>query len=159
MKIYVAHDYRKQPKPRSTAPKLIRNGLTSAFVMLVLALLVGAGYTYYTGLHNKKTVNNQLAVDTTLQHRVLTPTAPDPNAAVGVAIQLVTSPIARGESASVSIKTYPGASCDIKILYNNIPTTETGLKDKIADIYGVINWDWTISSNAPEGTSPIHVTC
>lgn len=159
MKIDEKYDYEKEPRLKSNRLKTVRNVLFSIIILIILVFLAGAGYTYYLDAHSKNTAATTPTVDTKQQYSAFTPTAPDPKAAVGASVQLVTSPIARGALASASIKTYPGATCNIKVLYNNIPAEETGLTDKIADVYGVVNWDWTISNSAPEGTSPIHVTC
>ena len=159
MKIDIEYDYQKEPKAKSTAVKTIRNALLSIVVLLILAFMVGAGYTYYLDEYSKNTAATTSTVDTKQQYRAFKPTAPDPKAPVGAAVQLITSPIARGEVASATIKTYPGATCNIKVMYNKVASTEAGLGDKIADSYGVVSWDWTIGKSVPEGLWPVDVTC
>lgn len=163
MKIDVEYDYQKETKKvsevRSKSIKLIKKALVSSFVLLVLAIMAGAGYIFYIDHYGKTPVVVVSQIDTAQQYRAITPLIPDPNAPVGASVELVTSPIARGADASVTIKTYPGATCSIKVMYNNVASTESGLANKVADSYGVVSWSWTLSSTVPVGSWPANVNC
>ena len=159
MKIDVKYDYEKETRLKSNGLKTVRNVLFSIIILIILVFLAGSVYTYNLDAHSNKTVVSTPTVDSAQIYRTFTPTAPDPKAAVGAAVQLISSPVARGALASASIKTYPGATCSIKVMYNKVASTETGLGDKLADVYGVVSWDWTIASTVPEGLWPVNVTC
>ena len=159
MKIEVKYDYQKEIKGKSKAPKSIRNALVSGLVLLLLIFVAGAGYIFYIDNHSKAAVIEAPKVDTTQQYHTIVPSIPDPNAPVGAAVELITSPVVRGSIASATIKTYPGATCSIKVMYNNVASTEAGLGNKVADSYGVVSWNWTLSSDVPLGSWPVDVSC
>ena len=159
MKIEVKYAYQEEVKVKSKARESLKNALISSFVLLVLALSAGAGYIFYVD-HNSRTLAVVLPkTDTSQQYHVITPLVPDPKAAVGAAVELISSPVARGSSASATIKTYPGATCSIQVLYNKLASIEDGLSSKVADAYGIVSWNWNISSTTPEGSWPVNVTC
>jgi hypothetical protein len=126
----------------------------------VLVLLVGGGlaYTWWMGRHAK--VAPAVESATIKQDKpFLEPTTPDPKANVGVGIQVLTSPLAPGSNASISIHTYPKATCTIKVTYNEVAAADTGLRDKTADEYGLATWSWSVPADTPLGTWPVWVIC
>ena len=129
-------------------------------IVTVLLLLVGGGvaYTWWTGKHAKVAPAVESAV-TQPERPFFEPTAPDPKANVGVAVQVLTSPLTPGSNASMSVHTYPQAKCSISVEYNEVAAVDTGLHDKTADEYGLAMWSWSVPNNAPLGTWPVWVTC
>ena len=71
----------------------------------------------------------------------------------------VTSPVARGGTAKVVIKTVPKAKCFISVDYDSGPSTAAGLDDKIADSSGKVAWSWKVGLNTTPGTTPIYIGC
>jgi beta-lactamase superfamily II metal-dependent hydrolase len=70
----------------------------------------------------------------------------------------VTSPVARGASATLIAKTVPGAQCTITVNYASGPSTASGLTPKIADSSGNVSWTWNIVVKTTPGTWKIVVT-
>lgn len=143
-----------KPKKRKT----VRNGLISTIILLTLAIVGGSAYVYYIDLHNKPVIASS-TVDTSKQLHPIVAVKQDPNALVGVAIEVISSPIPRGGEALASVKSYPNATCVIKVMYNNVASTENGLESKVADDFGVVSWSWNVSGAAPIGSWPVDITC
>lgn len=159
MDVEDSNELQAEVKAKSKIRKSINNALISSLVLLVIALMAGAGYVYYVDHNDKATAAPISKIDTTQQYHTITPTIPDPKAPVGVAVEMISSPIARGAEASATIKTYPNAICSIKVMYNKVASTEAGLVNKTADSYGVVSWNWNIAGNVAEGSWPVNVTC
>lgn len=138
------------------ARKTIRNVVISTALILLLIVAAGLAYTYYLG----PTATDKAAPTTSKEEGVtIKPRAPAADAKASAAIEFLTSPVQAGTNAQVSIKTVPTASCTIKVTYNGVPSTDSGLKTKTANEFGVVDWTWTISRSTPAGTWPIDVTC
>lgn len=136
-----------------------RTAMIAFVLILVLLLLVTVGvviYNWYVGQNAKVTV-----VDTPskITNVITKPKAIAQNQAVGVYITSLTSPLAAGSNASVSIRTLPEAACSIEVLYNGMKSTDTGLAPKVADEYGYAGWSWTVEKGQPVGKWPVNITC
>lgn len=130
--------------------------------IIIISTVLGLAYVWYMGM--TKPVQ-PAAVAQPLANKTITP-APvsDENAPVGVAIQTLTSPVAKGGNASISIKTRPQAACSIRVTYSVTPNQDQESKDgglipKTADAYGVASWTWTVETSRPVGSWPVEVTC
>ncbi len=139
--------------------KPLRNVLLSALLMLLLLVGLGLLYTWYVDSQPKNldTAEKTSATKTT----AMKAPAIDPNAPVGVAVQSLSSPVAPGENASLTIRTKPTAICHVEVSYTGVPTTtrDSGLGDKKADEFGVVIWSWTIPTTAQKALSPVSVRC
>jgi hypothetical protein len=131
----------------------------SIVVLAVVFVGGGLGYTWYMG---------QQPVDTTaaIAEPVVTkpapeikPVKPSANAKESASVQMLTSPVAPGANASISVKTNPASKCTIKVEYNKILSTDSGLTAKTADEFGMVSWTWTVEETAPLGKWPVKVTC
>jgi hypothetical protein len=71
----------------------------------------------------------------------------------------VTSPVARGGTAKVTVKTAAKAECSIDVEYDSGSSTASGLGDKKADSSGKVSWTWQVGINTNKGAVPIYVTC
>ena len=138
--------------------KTIRNILISIGVLLVLAVGLGVGYTWYTG-QQSNVVNEKSAEDVTSVQPVAKPVQIDPNAPESASIQALTTPTSPGENSSVTVKTNPASECSITVTYNDVASKDSGLVKRIADEYGIVSWAWTVDANAPSGKWPVKVTC
>jgi hypothetical protein len=119
----------------------------------------GVGYTWYMGQHDD---GSTLGVATPVEATpapVIKPSKPSPNAPVGASVQMLTTPVVPGENASITVKTTPMANCTIKVEYNKVASTDSGLIPKAADEFGIIGWSWTVEESVPLGTWPVTVTC
>lgn len=137
-----------------------------AGVMVLLVLLAGAvyGYMYYV---NKQNNANSNAINTAAnasiqqQGETIKPKSPPPNAREGAAVELLTSPVTRGSIATMTVQTDAKSACTIGVAYyKNVPApASTELGPKVADSFGNVTWDWTVSSSAPIGKGMVKVTC
>jgi len=84
---------------------------------------------------------------------------PAEDAATGVSIQSLTSPITPGSNASVTVKTNSDATCSITAEYDEKASTDSGLSPKIADEFGIVMWVWTVEASVPVGEWPVTITC
>lgn len=140
------------------AARRARNIGLSAFLMLLILVGAGLAYTWYVGRNTKLVVEDVVPNKKTVEpHERPKRLAPD--AAVGVSVQMITSPITPGMNAMVTIKTNPLATCKISVIYNNVPSTDSGLAEKKADDYGVATWTWTVPKETPLGAWPVKVDC
>jgi hypothetical protein len=70
----------------------------------------------------------------------------------------ITSPAARGSTATLSAKAPPGAQCTITVYYKSGPSQAQGLGPKQADANGNVSWSWKVSPNTTQGTWRVVVT-
>ena len=71
----------------------------------------------------------------------------------------LTSPVAQGGKATVTIHTAVGADCKIVVEYDSGPSQASGLVEKTADASGDVSWSWTVGQTTKAGKWPITVTC
>ncbi len=141
-----------------TSKKLWRSVIGTVTILLIL-VGGGAAYTWWMGRHAKVAPAVESATTTQSEKPFFEPTAPDPKANVGVGIQVLTSPLAPGSNASISVHTYPDATCTIDVKYNEVAAVDTGLHPKTADKYGLATWSWSVPEDTPLGTWPVWVRC
>lgn len=153
-------DDKKREKVRGAQiAKWIGKVLLSAVILLVLAVGGGVAYTWYMG---QQDIENTAAVATPAEppkSTVIEPRKPYPGMTVGASVSMLTSPVAPGANASITVKTVPTADCTITVEYNKVPSRDSGLKPKAADAFGIVSWSWTVDQAAPIGTWPAKVTC
>lgn len=138
-------------------PKPVRKIIVSIIILLVLILMAGTVYVYLVDRNNKpktvKTSANQ-------QIQALpTPVAPASNVPEGVAVEAVSSPVAIGSDASISVLTNAGSTCDIVFSSNGAQTKNPALTPATANAYGSVNWTWTITDSEPIGNLSFTITC
>lgn len=132
----------------------------SAVILLVLAVGGGVGYTWYVSQHAEE---NSAAFEQPAQAtggiRKIEHVKPPSDAKVGASVQSITSPVVPGSNASIMVKTNPDANCTISVVYDKTSSKDSGLTEKKADEYGLVQWAWTVESTAPLGSWPVKVTC
>jgi hypothetical protein len=85
---------------------------------------------------------------------------PQPAPAGGVVHIMSVSAAARGERATVTASTTPGASCSIVYRTpSGAQSTAQGLAARAADSAGVVSWTWSIAASTGPGTGSVLVTC
>jgi hypothetical protein len=140
-------------------PKSVVWSLAGTVVLLVLLVGAGLGYTWYMGKHAVKDATTVEEPVATPKAPVIKPSKPSPDAAVGVAIHALTTPVMPGDNSSVTIQTTPEVRCDIVVEYNKVASKDSGLVSKYSDEYGVASWSWTVDDTAPVGKWPVKITC
>lgn len=137
----------------------VRNIAISIVVLLIVVVGGGVGYTWYVG---QNAAEDPVAIAPPVAPTptpVIKPTKPAANAKQSAAVQILTSPVAPGSNASITVKTNAESDCTIKVEYNKVPSTDSGLKPKKADDFGIVSWTWTVEESVPLGTWPVDVTC
>ena len=71
----------------------------------------------------------------------------------------MSSPVAHGDKATLTISTAAGADCKIVVEYGSGPSQAAGLGEKTADASGGVSWSWTVGQTTKPGRYPITVTC
>lgn len=144
---------------KTTVLKTVRNIAISAVVLLILVAGAGVAYTWYVG---QDEAANTAAVPAPVEAApapVVKPTKPAANAKQSAAIQMLTSPVMPGDNASIMVKTNADSECTIQVEYANVPSTDSGLKPKKADDFGIVSWAWTVEDTTPMGKWPVEVNC
>lgn len=139
--------------------KSVRNIAISTVVLLIVVVGGGVAYTWYVG---QDTTDDSITIAAPVEPvaaPVIKPTKPAADAKQSAAVQILTSPVAPGSNASITVKTNAESDCMIKVEYNKVPSTDSGLGSKKADDFGIVSWTWTVEESVPVGTWPVDVTC
>lgn len=148
---------RQFPHQRIQRVNRIKN-IVIAVTMLLLVLLVGGVvYTWYVGQHPLQSATQ--TVDTSSIAPKIKTYTPAPDANIGIVQQTFTATAAPGDNASISIKTNPGAACQISVKANNQYLPDTGLTPKVADEFGIVDWSWSVPKGVLPGSWPVEITC
>lgn len=84
--------------------------------------------------------------------------APSPTATLNLKIVSVTSPVQRGDVATLVAETRPGLQCTITVFYKSGASTASGLEPRTADDNGQISWSWKVGRKTTPGQWRIVVT-
>lgn len=71
----------------------------------------------------------------------------------------LTSPVAPGDDATLTLQTAAAARCTIMVRYKSGPSRAKGLVAKRADREGRVSWTWRVGTRTTPGTWPVTVTC
>lgn len=84
-----------------------------------------------------------------------TPVLPPPS----IRVEEITSPVARGAEATLTIVTRPGVRCELRVLiYGPSTLPREGLETKTADKDGFCSWTWTVPEDVVPGTWRYHIS-
>jgi hypothetical protein len=143
---------------RKAVARTARNILIGIFIMVVLIVTAGVAYTWYMGKQPVQSAATIDIVETEIREPIKAATPPE-DSIVGASVQSLTSPVVPGMNANIIIHTRQYATCTIVVEYNKVPSTDSGLKPKIADEFGTASWTWTVEESVPVGKWPVKVTC
>ena len=76
----------------------------------------------------------------------------------GINIVSLTSPIARGSQASITINTAPNVRCTITVYYKSGASKAQGLDPKNSDGNGSCTWSWKVGTRTTPGDWKIVLT-
>lgn len=140
-------------------PRVIRRTIISVVVLVILFLAAGVAYVLIAdgNVSHPPAATPKKSADQ--EPSLPKPVAPAANAQEGVSVETVTSPVAAGSNAAITVSTNAGSKCSITVTYNGVKSTDSGLAPKTADAYGTVNWTWTVGGSVPAGNWPIEVTC
>ncbi|MBQ9132192.1 MAG: hypothetical protein IJX62_06960, partial [Clostridia bacterium] len=82
-----------------------------------------------------------------------TPTVPEKS----LGLLSVTSPIKRGNKATVEVRGKPGVEYDIVVRYSSGESSAAGLENKTADAEGYVSWTWRVGGSTKAGTYTVRV--
>ena len=134
----------------------------NAALLLVVIVTIGIAYVYFNHETSADGTTEEIVVNN--EASAIKPSAPNPNAPASAAVLGITSPVVPGHNTSLSVRTNPGAECDIVFNYKDknkkeITYRDSGLIRKTANEFGSISWAWTVGKEVPEGKWPVNVTC
>lgn len=140
---------------------MLRTIRNIAIAVIVLLVLIVAGAIIYVMLSGNESDKKASQPKPPAPIESLLPKAskPNPKVPASAAVQSLISPVKAGENTSLTIHTNHGGKCTISLKYGSIAAKDSGLKTKVADDYGIIDWSWTVPKNAPAGTWPIKMYC
>jgi hypothetical protein len=151
---------KKSKRKKIRIPRALRTTVVS---MLVLLILFGGGgflYTYYVDKLNSNSANAAGTVADQQPAEAIKPTKPSPNTPEAASIEVLESPISRGQTDMLSVKTQATSICSIIVTYyGGLVAHDPGLTNKTADDFGTVNWNWNIPPNAPLGKGMVKVNC
>jgi hypothetical protein len=139
---------RRAPSVSAQRVKLLTEGTV---VELVGGEQRGDGYTW----RNVKDVDGSSGF---VIADYLAPIQPAPGATAvlpppSIQVDDITSPVKRGEDATLKIITRPGVRCELRVLlYGPATLPSDGLQGMIADDDGVCSWTWTVPVVVVPGT-------
>ncbi len=70
-----------------------------------------------------------------------------------------TKAVRRNATASITIRTTPGARCSIRVEYLSGTSAADGLAPKKTGTTGVIQWKWKVGGSTTTGSWPISIDC
>ena len=80
------------------------------------------------------------------------------NSTSNISLVSLTSPVSRGNNATISIKGLPNTTYDIDVMYSSGASKASGLEDKTSDSEGNVSWTFKVSSNVKVGTYEVKIT-
>ena len=80
------------------------------------------------------------------------------NSTNNISLVSLTSPVSRGNNATISIKGLPNTTYDIDVMYSSGASKASGLEDKTSDSEGNVSWTFKVSSNVKVGTYEVKIT-
>lgn len=139
-------------------PRVVKRVALASVILVIILLLVGGFYTYFTYQHQ---LTNPTKDTTAAQtgYRAIKPVIPGPNTTVGAAIEELTTPVYSGSTATAAVTTAPQAKCAISLIVNSVSSPSLALEPQTADDYGTVSWSWVVTNTTPTGTWPLKVTC
>jgi hypothetical protein len=81
-------------------------------------------------------------------------TAP-PTEEGGIVLLSITETVARGKTATLSIRGTPYATYQIKVYYSTTESKAKGLEPKAADADGTVTWSWKVGTRTKSGSHRI----
>lgn len=140
-------------------PRSVKRAILSFFVLLFIATVAAVGYVWFTGMQ-EPVLKDPLAVEkVNKEAQAMKPVKVADNARVGAAVSFISIPVMPGNNAMVTVRTLPDAKCTIGVVYNGVAGTDSGLRVRTANDYGVASWTWTVPVTAPIGSWPVTITC
>ena len=145
-------------KKKNPVIRFVRNLLLGFIILAILSFVVGAVYVWYIGRNDDGRFDS-MQMGETIKAPTIEPAKIDENARVGVALQMINSPVTPGSETSISVRTNREATCTIKVLYNEVESKNPDLVEKTANEFGGVDWDWRVENSAPIGKWPVTVSC
>jgi hypothetical protein len=140
-------------------PRSVKGALFSILIILFILLAAGFGYAWFSERTEAEIADTASSATSQIDLNPIKPRKADPRTAVGASVQTLSTPVKPGDNSVITVRTKPGASCTIQVVYDEVVSSDSGLTPKHANDFGVVSWSWTVGKRAPPGTWPIGVTC
>lgn len=146
---------------KQRAFRLARNIVLSVVVLAVFVAGAGVAYTWYmggglSGATPVATVEPVATATTQAPKRHL----PAADAPASASIQQLSSPVAPGGTASLTVRSNRTAVCVVTVQYSDKQVrTDAALVEKSTDEFGIADWQWTVPKTAPKGKASVTATC
>ena len=130
-------------------------------VALLMAVVVAGGLACGEGAGSNQTqqpsTSSSPSAEISPSAKAVAPSRPP----VGASVTFVNAPVtaARGQNATLRVKTGANLACTIEVDYKSGPSTAAGLSPKTSDAAGNVSWTWKVGANTTTGNWPITVTC
>ena len=141
---------------RMRARRMALRTFVAISVLLALLIVTAIVYVWYMGRYANQIT--QPIVETPTK-QTLQPYKPAFDAPVGIVQQSFSGTVSPGSVAKISIKTNPGAVCQILVRAPKEPLPDTALVPKTADAYGIADWSWTVPKDIAPAKWSVEVTC
>jgi hypothetical protein len=151
----------KMPR-KLRASKTVLKTVAGVIVLLILFTGAGVAYTYYSGKNSTDTAASAAdaaASATAAANQPIKAAKVSPKTPESAAINVLTTPAARGSTALLSVQTLPYSKCIVAVTYNRVQVHAAGLTTQTADDFGTANWNWEISPTAPIGKGMVKINC
>ena len=89
---------------------------------------------------------------------IVTTVAASPAATTTARLVRVTSPVSRGNNATLVAQVIPARTCSITLTYKSGPSQAQGLYPKRPS-NGRVSWTWKVGTRTTPGRWPIQVAC
>lgn len=75
-----------------------------------------------------------------------------------IQLKSITTPVSRGQKASVEIIGKPNTEYTISVIYSSGPSQASGLEPAVSDENGYLCWTWRVGASTALGTKEIRIT-
>jgi hypothetical protein len=127
-------------------------------ILIVVVVGVGIGYTWYVGQQTPAPTAIAPPLEAT-PVKVVTKPKVDLKAPVSASVQSLSTPVAPGDNAAITVRSSLESTCKILVEYNKVASKDSGLIEKKVDEFGMVSWSWKVEESVPLGKWPVEVTC
>lgn len=135
-----------------------RNIALTIVVLGIVVVSAGVGYTWYVGQQTPAPTAIAPPLEPTQVKTVAKPKI-DLKAPISASVQSLSTPVAPGDNAVITVRSSLTSTCKILVEYNKVASKDSGLVEKPVDEFGMVSWSWKVEDTVPLGKWPVEVTC
>jgi hypothetical protein len=146
---------RREPSGASQRVKVVRNGTP---LELIGPDRQAEGQTW-RNVRDETGASGWVLSELLVEERDAGPRPTPTPAPIQIVVTDLTSPVGRGEDATLTITTQPETRCEVKVLlFGPTSLPREGLEPKVSDADGKCSWTWTVPPEAVSGTWRYSIT-